>query len=232
VMKSGATGELLKQAIAINQSLSTLGTVVNMLTSRRNTGNVPYRSSKLTYLLEEALGGNCYTYVLSNVSPAARSYSATHGTLQFAARARLVVTRPTAAAVQEAPSPRKGRAKPSTALVVRAKTEEDDPHNPLTQWLPRFMRSDVVVHQLNGFERRELVVANSELLMDPRNKTLKESISHPTRIGYREPVIPQSLKKKSLAGSRESLEWSIHGSLRKMLGGLDRPSSAPAEVQL
>ena len=84
------------QAIAINQSLSVLGTVISMLTSRRHTGQVPTRSSKLTYLLEDALGGNCYTYMIANVSPAARSYSATLATLEYAARTRLMTTRPEA----------------------------------------------------------------------------------------------------------------------------------------
>jgi hypothetical protein len=57
VVKSGATGETLKEAIAINQSLSMLGTVINALTDVRSATHIPYRSSKLTYLLEESLGG-------------------------------------------------------------------------------------------------------------------------------------------------------------------------------
>ena len=59
--KTGAEGETLKEAIAINQSLSALGNVINALTDPKNKGHIPYRSSKLTHLLEESLGGNSKT---------------------------------------------------------------------------------------------------------------------------------------------------------------------------
>ena len=69
VVKSGATGETLKEAIAINQSLSMLGTVINALTDVRSATHIPYRSSKLTYLLEESLGGNSHTVGLTSPGP-------------------------------------------------------------------------------------------------------------------------------------------------------------------
>ena len=82
VQKSGATGETLKEAIAINQSLSMLGTVINALTDVRSNTHVPYRSSKLTYLLEESLGGNSHTVMIAACSPASKSYFETISTLQ------------------------------------------------------------------------------------------------------------------------------------------------------
>ena len=41
VQKSGATGESLKEAIAINQSLSMLGTVINALTDQKGQAHIP-----------------------------------------------------------------------------------------------------------------------------------------------------------------------------------------------
>lgn len=46
----------VKEATFINKSLSTLGSVVTALTTCSQ--HVPYRDSKLTFLLKDALGGN------------------------------------------------------------------------------------------------------------------------------------------------------------------------------
>lgn len=94
VYKSGATGESLKEAIAINQSLSMLGTVINALTDQKGSTHIPYRSSKLTFLLEDSLGGNSHTVMLAAASPSSRSYFETLSTLQYAARAKLIVCEP------------------------------------------------------------------------------------------------------------------------------------------
>ena len=96
VVKSGATGETLKEAIAINQSLSMLGTVINALTDVRSATHIPYRSSKLTYLLEESLGGNSHTVMLATCSPSTRSYFESTSTLQYAVRAKLIHCNPKA----------------------------------------------------------------------------------------------------------------------------------------
>merc|ERR1712185_2552 len=90
--KTGAEGETLKEAIAINQSLSALGNVINALSDPKKTGHIPYRSSKLTHLLEESLGGNSHTVMLAAMSPAGRNFPETFQTLQYASRAKLIVT--------------------------------------------------------------------------------------------------------------------------------------------
>ena len=63
--KTGASGETLKEAISINQSLSALGNVINALTDGGK--HIPYRDSKLTRLLQESLGGeSCIHTVTAN----------------------------------------------------------------------------------------------------------------------------------------------------------------------
>lgn len=53
---SGASGDRLKEASNINKSLSILGRVINSLAQQQRgrftTGHIPYRDSKLTFLLQ------------------------------------------------------------------------------------------------------------------------------------------------------------------------------------
>eukprot|EP00808_Paulinella_micropora_P029679 g75619.t1 len=59
VRKTRAAGSTLKEAMAINKSLSALGNVINALTEERP--HIPYRDSKLTRLLSDSLGGSSKT---------------------------------------------------------------------------------------------------------------------------------------------------------------------------
>jgi kinesin family protein C2/C3 len=56
VGRSGATGDRLKEAQNINQSLSALGDVVAALIAKQK--HVPFRNSKLTFFLQDSLGGD------------------------------------------------------------------------------------------------------------------------------------------------------------------------------
>jgi len=60
VSKSESVGETLEEAKKINWSLSALGNVIDALAEQRP--HVPYRDSRLTRVLEEALGGNCHRH--------------------------------------------------------------------------------------------------------------------------------------------------------------------------
>ncbi|KOO28234.1 kinesin-like protein kif17-like protein [Chrysochromulina tobinii] len=93
--KSGAQDETLQEAIAINQSLSALGNVINALTDPRASKAqvVPYRASKLTQILEQSLGGNANTAMLATIAPTASNYAETLQTLQYAARAKQIANR-------------------------------------------------------------------------------------------------------------------------------------------
>jgi len=74
VGKTGASGDRLKEASAINKSLSMLGLVISTLADHASGKNlnhkIPYRDSVLTRLLKNALGGNSKTVMICAISPA------------------------------------------------------------------------------------------------------------------------------------------------------------------
>ncbi|XP_023765267.2 kinesin-like protein KIN-12E [Lactuca sativa] len=89
---SGAEGERLKEATNINKSLSTLGLVIMNLVNVSNgkSLHVPYRDSKLTFLLQDSLGGNSKTTIIANISPSSCNSLETLSTLKFAQRAKYI----------------------------------------------------------------------------------------------------------------------------------------------
>jgi kinesin family protein C1 len=108
--KSGSdqSPELMKEAMAINKSLSSLGSVIGALSKKvRATStlpppsswvfdltramhdepqspHVPFRDSKLTHLLSPSLGGDCKTLMICNLSPLGQHRDETLNSLRFA----------------------------------------------------------------------------------------------------------------------------------------------------
>ncbi|GJX41470.1 kinesin-like protein KIN-1 [Tanacetum coccineum] len=90
VEKTGAEGRVLEEAKTINKSLSALGNVINALTSSPHgkANHIPYRDSKLTRILQDALGGSSHTALLCCCSPSLCNSSESLSTLRFGARAK------------------------------------------------------------------------------------------------------------------------------------------------
>ncbi|XP_053202021.1 kinesin-like protein KIF18A [Panonychus citri] len=82
---------LHREGININKSLLALGNCINALACKSRKGlkkHIPYRSSVLTRILSDSLGGNCRTAMIATVSPSSLSYDDTHNTLSYANRAK------------------------------------------------------------------------------------------------------------------------------------------------
>lgn len=80
--ESLSEGDRLREAKNINKSLSALGIVIMALAQKSE--HVPYRSSKLTHLLMNSLGGNSKTLMFVNISPKEEHINETLNSLRFA----------------------------------------------------------------------------------------------------------------------------------------------------
>jgi kinesin family protein C1 len=86
--RSGAEGQRMKEACAINKSLSSLGDV--FMSISRGDKHIPYRNSKLTHLLAPCLGGDGKTLMMVNVAPEPESAEESMHSLKFAAQVNAV----------------------------------------------------------------------------------------------------------------------------------------------
>ena len=119
VSQSKVTGQQLKETLSINKSLSALGDVITARAteslklqqqqqqqqrgalSADGSGNasqkdhqqphVPYRNSTLTFLMQDALGGDSKVAFVLCVSPSASCAEETAASLSFASRASTVI---------------------------------------------------------------------------------------------------------------------------------------------
>ncbi|XP_059679824.1 kinesin-like protein KIF7 [Gavia stellata] len=89
IVKTGNTGERLKESIQINSGLLALGNVISALGDpRRKSSHIPYRDSKITRILKDSLGGNAQTVMIACVSPSSSDFDESLNTLNYASRAQ------------------------------------------------------------------------------------------------------------------------------------------------
>jgi len=99
--KTGAEGARAVEGAHINKSLTTLGLVIHKLSGADGEGegssaqrkHIPYRDSKLTRILQPALGGNSKTSIICAMTSSTAHVDESHSTLRFATRAKRVVNK-------------------------------------------------------------------------------------------------------------------------------------------
>eukprot|EP01124_Arcella_intermedia_P025828 TRINITY_DN4706_c0_g1_i9.p1 TRINITY_DN4706_c0_g1~~TRINITY_DN4706_c0_g1_i9.p1 ORF type:complete len:616 (+),score=104.72 TRINITY_DN4706_c0_g1_i9:54-1901(+) len=87
-----AEGVRLAEGVSINTSLLHLGTVIQSLSEKQS--HIPFRQSKLTRILQPALGGNGKTAIICTVTPATQYRDDTRATLFFADKAKSIKNKP------------------------------------------------------------------------------------------------------------------------------------------
>ncbi|QDZ25826.1 kinesin [Chloropicon primus] len=110
VKRTHAEGSTFREGVNINKGLLALGNVISALASESPTAagmgdsalandagsggeqnsHVPYRDSKLTRILRDALGGNSKTVMIACVSPCTLDCDESVNTLRYAQRARSI----------------------------------------------------------------------------------------------------------------------------------------------
>jgi kinesin family protein 22 len=61
---------------------------------------IPFRDSKLTRLLQDSLGGNSHSVMITNIAPSMAYFADTLNTLNFASKSKSIVNKPIANVVQ------------------------------------------------------------------------------------------------------------------------------------
>jgi hypothetical protein len=190
-----ASGVRLREACAINQSLSTLGNCIKALVSGQT--KPPYRESKLTFLLKDSLGGNAKTCIVANVSALDRCCAETLGTLRFAQRAKMMPNRAvvneeshgSVVALREEIARLRAQLEQTPALVspgMEARAQGSDDSETRMQRLQELLRGTMA-------QQQDLQVPNLLRLGPLTASTLSPSI-HPTPIpGSCPPLSPHRL---------------------------------------
>ncbi|CAD8104399.1 unnamed protein product [Paramecium sonneborni] len=91
---TGTEGRQAKESIEINKSLMTLRQVIAILSDTNNKTIPPYRDSKLTCLLKQSIGGNCFCLMIACIAPLDSFYDENVSTLQYATKAAYITNIP------------------------------------------------------------------------------------------------------------------------------------------
>ncbi|CAM6007910.1 unnamed protein product [Sphagnum balticum] len=172
IAKTGAGGVRLKEGGHINKSLMTLGNVINKLCDGggKQGGHIPYRDSKLTRILQSALGGNARTAIICTITPDEIHIDETRGTLQFASRAKRVTN---CAQVNETVT--------DAALLKRQKREIEEllqklqgsPHSEDLEKEIRTLRNDLLQFEVEK-EKLALELQEEKKAQVEREQRIKE----------------------------------------------------------
>ncbi|XP_078072028.1 kinesin-like protein KIF9 [Mustelus asterias] len=91
--KTGSEGQVMREAMYINKSLSFLEQTIIALADPKR-GHIPFRQSKLTHALKDSLGGTCNTILVANIYGEASQIEETLSTLRFASRMMCIPAQP------------------------------------------------------------------------------------------------------------------------------------------
>ncbi|KAJ9099955.1 hypothetical protein QFC21_003963 [Naganishia friedmannii] len=163
--KAASNQERLAEGKHINRSLLALGTVIELLSdkNRRPGSHIPYRNSKLTHLLENALGGNANVAVICTLSAEIHHSSETLESLKFASRCAQVETQATQGIVAS-----------SEKALLQAKEEEISRLRDQISTLTSTRQQEAIQEESDAPEAQLKLHNELELLEDRRNRLVEQ----------------------------------------------------------
>ena len=229
VGKSGVVGEQLREAQHINKSLSSLEQVILALQARgapaatgKDTGHVPYRNSKLTLLLSDALGakGSCAkTMMIMQVSPAIGSAAETLRTLRFGERCQSV----TLGAVKRVAT--RGHAKAAESAAKAAEVAEER----AARLQAELIESKRSAKQAE--ERARTVEQRCEHLQE-KVVALQAQVTSARQQSEGDRARAVAAKREAAAAASASLRLDMPAVLAASVAGAPRASSARSSARL
>ena len=150
----------LKEGSHINRSLLALGTVIRMLSTGGNGKHVPFRDSKLTRILQPALGGNARTAIVCTVSPCLGHLEYTRSTINFALAAKKVTTRPHVNEVKDTKA--QIRTLQNEILALRERLEEQQHQAAAASSVSPVLPDAAALYEAKLSEKEELVKNTKE----------------------------------------------------------------------
>jgi len=157
VRRSNVSGNEMKEAQHINRSLSALGDVMEALDKK--SSHIPYRNSKLTYLLSDSLGGNSRTVMVCTVGPGGdEDGDEAISALSFATRVKRI------------------QLGPATANSVLASRNWEEAYNKQKEALKRSERNKEVAEREAEALRRRVATTEERntMLEESRRKSVEE----------------------------------------------------------
>merc|ERR1719285_1453226 len=191
VGKTDVTGKHLKEAAAINTSLTALRTVIDGLVKQKKF--VSFRDSKLTRALRDSLGGNTKTTLVLGCSPHKWNLEETLETLKFGARAKFIRSKVIVnaqASVEQLEKVIEGLKKENEKLKKQLYSE----------------------HAFQGIRRLEAIDSGGEVPKEGADTEQKSPVASPAK---RSSIVLAVLKhERGLTGTPEYKRCRTHGNLR------------------
>ncbi|XP_035918738.1 kinesin-like protein KIF23 [Anopheles stephensi] len=190
--RTGNTGQRLREAGNINNSLMTLRTCLEILRENQQTcggKKVPYRDSKITHLFKNYFDGEGQVRMIVCVNPRAEDYDETAQVMKFAEMTQDVqIARPTPIKIDTGLTPGRRRANQLFKLAYDELAERHQLHHPQQQQQQQPQHADRMEIDLGLVYSLEPFVAEMKL-GSPESNELIRKLSE---------ILEQRIKKRKL----------------------------------
>ena len=201
--KAETSNTAFKEAIKINSSNFYLGQAILMLSKKIKP---PYRNSKLTHVLQRALGGDGKTLFITNITPSSHLYSETLNSLKYADKAQKIEKDPVK--INQNNVVENVIKQKDQEIKVLKKTIEDQEKEILR------LKSENERLYMNSRNRKDAKGDDEYISTDSDNEKSEANVSIQKRLSN---LIRKLNLKKSLLNQKEEQKEDIENLIRKLV---------------